>query len=78
MICEVLISGAQCNILPRKEGLVGGWIYDPVLGARPRRKGQEPKNLFPPPTSGLPQVEENTEKYRITKNSLVAEIRGWG
>ena len=38
----------------------------------------EPKKLSPPPTSAFPQVEENAEKPRKTKNSLAAGIGGWG
>ena len=32
----------------------------------------------PPPTSGFSQVEENTDRNRIARNSLAAGIRGWG
>ena len=44
----------------------------------PRDSCQEPK-VTPTPTSGFPQVEENTENtHRKTKNSLATGIRGWG
>ena len=38
----------------------------------------ESKKLSPPPTSGLPQVKEKTERHRKTKDSLAAGIGGWG
>ena len=36
----------------------------------------EPDKSSPPPTSGFPRVEDNSEQHMITKNSLAAYVRG--
>ena len=45
----------------------------PALTGGEKKIGQEAKQLFPRPTSGFPQVKENTQKHwKTKKNSLVA------